>query len=121
MTINNGTPEDAFLQDLKESLTANVVLKAELVSLKSSCGLSKVFAYEGVSDKVIYSHWISKTWPELEYEPFVCRNKAQLLKLFDSLKVDFTDLQKNVYFFTDRDFDDLRGRDNNHTIFMTEK
>lgn len=112
---------DAYLHTLKVSLKASAVLKAELASVKSSCGDSNVFAYEGVDDKLIYGHWLLKTAPDLEYEPFICRNKDQLLQLLKSLEFDLTGMGENVFFFTDRDFDDLREYEGTEAVFMTEK
>lgn len=121
MTTDMAASEDSYLNSLKKSLTVSAVLKAELGSVKSSCTDAKIFAYEGVDDKVIYSHWLSKIQPDLEYEPFICRNKDQLLQLWRSLKRDLTGMSKNVYFFADRDFDDLKGDEIDDSIFMTEK
>jgi hypothetical protein len=112
---------DSYLKLMKESLSASAVLKAQLASLKSSCSISRVFAYEGVSDKVIYYHWISKVKPDLDYEPFVCKSKNQLLQLFDLLQKDLTGLSDDVYFFADRDFDELKGRTPTGEFFLTEK
>lgn len=121
MTIDVAVESDSYLNGLKNSLTVSAVLKAELGAAKSSCGDAKIFAYEGVDDKLIYSHWLSKIQAKLEYEPFICRNKDQLLQLWRSLKDDLTGMGENVYFFTDRDFDDLKGHEEDESIFMTEK
>lgn len=121
MTIEMGLATDEYLNQLKKSLTAPAVLKAELAAVKSSCNHARIFAYEGVNDKVIYSQWLSKCQPDLEYEPFICRNKDQLLKLLSSLRIDLTGMGENVYFFADRDFDDLKGNDPCSVIYMTEK
>jgi hypothetical protein len=121
MTIEVTIGADSYLDRLKSSLTVSAVLKAELGAAKSSCGGARIFAYEGVDDKVIYSHWLARTRPEIIYEPFICRNKHQLIQLWNSLKSDLTGMGENVYFFTDRDFDDLKGHEPDNSIFMTEK
>lgn len=121
MITDIATSLDPYLDKLKNGLTVSAVLKAELGAVKSSCANTKIFAYEGVDDKVIYSHWLSKIHPEIEYEPFICRNKDQLLQLWKSLKSDLTGMNEDVFFFTDRDFDDLKGGDIDNSIFMTEK
>lgn len=121
MTDSPSQSQDAYLQRMKEGLSASAVLKAQLASLKSSCSVARVFAYEGVTDKTIYYHWIERLRPNLEYEPFVCKNKNQLLQLFDSLQKDRSGMSSGVYFFADRDFDDLKGRIATDAIFVTEK
>ncbi len=121
MTTEMPMRSDSYLQRLKSSLSASAVLKAELGVAKSSSAGIKIFAYEGVDDKLIYSHWLSKFQPDILYEPFICRNKNQLLQLWSSLKSDLSGMGKNVYFFTDRDFDDLKGNELDDSIFMTEK
>jgi hypothetical protein len=121
MTTDVVIESDPYLDDLKKSLTVSAVLKAELGVAKSACNGERVFAYEGVDDKVIYSHWLSKMQSNLNYEPFICRNKDQLIQLWSSLKTDLTGMNENVYFFTDRDFDDLKGHSADESIFMTEK
>lgn len=121
MTVNNiEVPNDEYLRELKQGLSARAVLKAELADFKSSCPSSYIFACEGTSDTIIYSHWIAKLQPDLDYEPFICRNKNQLLQLFDSMQRDLNGLRENVYFFIDRDFDELKGRNANSSVFMTE-
>jgi hypothetical protein len=121
MTIDVVIESDSYLDRLKSSLTVSAVLKAELGAAKSASDGERIFAYEGVDDKVIYSHWLSRMQPDLGYEPFICKNKDQLVQLWNSLKSDLTGMSENVYFFTDRDFDDLKGHKADESIFMTEK
>jgi len=121
MTIDVVAESESYLDRLKSSLTVSAVLKAELGAAKSACGDARIFAYEGVDDKVIYAHWLSRIEPDLDYEPFICRNKDQLVQLWNSLKRDLTGMSENVYFFTDRDFDDLKGHEADESIYMTEK
>jgi hypothetical protein len=115
------TPADEYLDRLKYSLGASAVLKAELAELKSTSGDAFIFAFEGATDTIAYSHWIGKISPRLDYEPFICRNKNKLLQLLDSLELDLGGLAENVYFILDRDFDDLKGRRARSNVFMTDK
>jgi hypothetical protein len=120
MNVDAQASNDDYLHDMKIGLSARAVIKAELANFRSSCQAVHVFACEGISDTLIYSHWIAKLCPDLEYEPFICRNKNQLLQLLDSMRSDLNGLSKNVYFLVDRDFDELKGRELTNSVFMTE-
>lgn len=121
MTTEFSSSADSYLQRLKNGLTASAVLKAELGAIKSSCVKSKIFAYEGVDDKLFYAHWLSKINPDFDYEPFICRNKDQLIRLWNSLKHDLTGMGDGVYFFADRDFDELKGHQPDESIYLTDR
>ncbi|HEY8102768.1 MAG TPA: DUF4435 domain-containing protein [Burkholderiaceae bacterium] len=112
---------DVYLARTKESLSASAVLKTQFALLKSACSTVKIFAYEGVSDKDVYYHWIKMVNDLLVYETFICKNKPQLLQLFDLLLRDKTGLGDGVYFFVDRDFDDFLDRELSGKVFLTDK
>lgn len=112
--------ESEYVQRLKVAREVGVVLKARLASLRSTDSEGLVFAFEGIDDKAVYYAWIRRIDADLIYEPFPCDGKGQLLKLKDQLDRDRSGLAKGVYFFIDRDFDDLRDSAPSENLFMTE-
>lgn len=110
---------DPLLEEFKAARGSSAELKVRLAVLRSSHPEILIFSYEGIDDKAVYYHWIRSLRLNLEYEPFICSNKAQLLQLFDLLQRDRTGLINGVFFFVDRDFDSLRGRPGDPRIFLT--
>lgn len=120
---SNHEPEiDTFKEILISARNKSAVLKQDLLIFASSIDISsKIFAFEGVNDKRAYYQWIKKINPKIKYEEYECECKNNVLTLFDSIKNDQTGLQKRTYFFVDKDFDMLNGRELNEKIFMTDK
>lgn len=112
---------DPSLQKFREARDVAAALKIELLNFSANNPDSIIFAFEGKDDKVIYSHWIRQFSVFLSYEPFPCQNKYRTLKLKESLERDLNELGRNVYFFVDRDFDDLAGTSNSANLFMTDR
>jgi hypothetical protein len=110
-----------YLANMKASRERPAVLKTNLTALRASLPTALIFAFEGIEDKTIYFSWIARISPKLRYEPFCCNGKTQLLELVEVIKRDLNDLGNGVYFFLDRDFDDLRGNDTYPKLFMTTK
>ncbi len=106
---------------LKNARDAPAVIKSTFAAHRSALAAeTRVFVYEGPSDKTAYYVWVKALQPNLKYEPFICKTKDKVLQLFDLLQRDATGLANGVYFFVDRDFDDLRGRTGAENVFMTE-
>lgn len=97
-----------------------VVQKTALLTFRSFDRETVVFVFEGVDDKVVYHKWISRLRPELRYEPLPCGNKKKVLGLFKAILRDRSGLGEGVYFFVDRDFDDLQDCSPHDTVFMTD-
>ncbi len=110
---------DAYRDNLMDALNSSAVLKTKLAMIRSS-SKEKIFAYEGIDDTILYYHWLKRLRADIQYEPFVCDNKVQVLKLMDLLARDLTGLGEEVYFFIDRDFDDTCGRPPHARLFMTD-
>jgi hypothetical protein len=96
------------------------VLKMQLATLKARLPNTKILAFEGDDDKIIYKQWLCRINPELSYEPFTCGNKKAVLKLKDVAVRDRSGIGENLYFFVDRDFDDLAGHAEHERVFMTD-
>lgn len=110
---------DPYVEEVRKAREAPAVLKLKLMSLRCTAPDVCVFAFEGVEDKVVYFHWIQRIDQDLVYEPFVCGGKEKLLQFMEMLDRDRSGLSRRVFFFVDRDFDDLRGRKPTESIFMT--
>lgn len=112
---------DEYLERMKKAKRGPAVLKTRLVNLKSGNPNSLIFAFEGDDDKTVYYQWINKICPELNqnYEPFPCGGKDQVLGLKDVIDRDLNGIGENIYFFVDRDFDDLKSHEPSPNIFMT--
>lgn len=112
---------DQYLESIKAAKQATAVLKTVFATFASSVPEAvKILAVEGVDDKIIYYHWISKSRSGFQYEPYICKNKHTALRLYDVLQQDRTGLGNRVYFFVDKDFDGLQGRANNNKIYVTD-
>jgi len=113
---------DEYLLRIKAAKNARAVLKVDFAAFASAIpDDTKIFAFEGPADKAIFYHWIKAVNSAIKYESHVCKNKFSVLQLFDSLQSDLTGLAERAYFFVDRDFDGLQGRDEHERVFITAK
>jgi hypothetical protein len=113
--------QDAYIEKIKASRKSPAVLKTKLVILRGQLPDCIVFAFEGDSDKPVYYQWAKQIRPDLSYEPFVCGGKKQVFQFREMLARDLGGLSNRVYFFIDRDFDDLAGNDSSPVSFMTDR
>lgn len=120
-TINEQPVVQEYIEHLRNSRKSPAVLKTRLVNLRSSRPGCIVFAFEGDDDKAAYSQWVRRIRHDLSYEPFVCDGKSGVFDLFDIVERDRGKLKEGIFFFVDRDFDDLRGRTPDPSIFMTDQ
>ncbi|SFB48138.1 Protein of unknown function [Rhizobium sp. NFR07] len=122
MTGADHDDDDAYVEVLKRARKSPAVLKIRLAKLRSNFPDMLVFAFEGDDDKSVFFQWIRRIRPELEYEPFPCRGKQQVIRLKKMLDQDLGGLGHGVYYFVDRDFDDLPADQvGDPTIFVTDK
>lgn len=108
------------VSELVQARTASAVLKHRLITLRSTHPDVRVFAFEGVDDLGVYFQWIRRVDETLEYEPFVCSGKVQLLQLWAVVRRDRGSLAKNVFFFVDGDFDDNAELQGSETVYVTD-
>lgn len=120
-TFSDAQEKDDQLEVMKLARNSSSVLKIAILSIRSQLAEIPIFVFEGPDDKATYSQWIRRISPGLTYEPLPASGKDQALKLWDSLIRDKDDLISGIYIFVDRDYDDLKGRDNHSNIFMTER
>jgi hypothetical protein len=113
--------DEAYVRHITIAKERDSVAKIQFAEFASTiCENDKIFAYEGRDDKIVYYYWVRRLRHGLAYTPYVCKNKAKTLQLFDSLKEDKTGLIERVYFFVDHDFDGLQGRNADPRIFVTD-
>ena len=116
-----GASVDKYLEDMKAARKGPAVLKLQLLLLRALKADVLIFAFEGGDDKIAYSRWISRLAPNLVYEPFPCSGKKYVLQLRDVVLRDLGGIGYRVYFFVDRDFDDLAGYSSHPSTFMTDR
>jgi len=109
-----------LLRSMREARDAPAVHKASLTALRAHKPHVVVFACEGVDDKKVYFHWLRNSQIKFGYEFIVCNGKEKVLKFRELLSRDVTGLQKDVYFFMDKDFDGLKGYAPGPEIYLTE-
>lgn len=122
MTSTTETPlEDPLLNNMKASRRNRSVLKMDLVNLRAEAPNTLILVFEGVHDKGVYFSWLQRAHPELQYEPFPCDGKPLVLELKKVVDQDLNGLSRGVYFFVDRDFDELGDLPEDESIFMTDR
>ncbi|MCO8018697.1 DUF4435 domain-containing protein [Brevundimonas diminuta] len=111
---------DPLIQRMRDARNSPNILKLELARRRSTEAALPFLVLEGDDDKIVYAQWISRLRPSLKYALFPCRGKGHLLSLLDLVRRDATGLAEGVYFFVDRDFDDLRNREAGSDVYMTD-
>lgn len=114
-------PKDSVVEKLKASRSSVAVLKLTLLKLRSQRPDRPIFVMEGPDDKCIYSQWLRRLKGDIRVEYHVCHGKFQVLGLHESVRNDKTDLAEKIFFFVDRDFDDLAGYTQTESLFMTDR
>jgi hypothetical protein len=112
--------QDDTLSTMRASRGRPSVLKMQFAQFRSQGRIPIIFAFEGDDDKIVYHHWIKRLYPDLDYEPYVCNGKSLVFQLMDIIDRDLTGIGEGVFFFVDRDFDDLRGRSPDNRLFVTD-
>ncbi len=111
---------DNISNHARESRNSGAVLKIQLINIRSRSGKIPVLVFEGDTDVGPYEVWISKLRPDWNYIPLPAKGKQQLLDMRARLAEDETGVRVGVYFFVDRDFDDLRGQPAGPDLFCTD-
>lgn len=109
-----------ILSKMKAAIGSAAELKLSLIQIRSSLPDVKIFVFEGEDDRSVYFNWMRAIDPSISYEPYTCKGKSGVLKLRSAVARDINDLSKDVYFFVDRDFDDLRGETLGESTYMTD-
>lgn len=119
MSDTLGSISDPTVEKLKVARGSPAVIKLRLAKLRSELDGEAIFVFEGDDDKIVYYQWIRRAKSGLSYASFPCGGKDQVLRLLDSVRSDQTGLSEGVFFFVDRDFDDLKGRAPGAELFVT--
>ena len=96
------------------------VLKLRILKFRGEVGRVAIFAFEGSSDKQVFSRWITRISPTKQYEPFICNGKRECRALSHLIKDDLGNLGL-IYIFVDRDFDGRDGFSDIDGIFVTDR
>src|ERR1700733_4654915 len=110
---------DTLIDRAREYRNSGAVLKTKLSQIRSRNPSILILIFEGDSDVGPYEVWLSRICDGLEYQPLPGTGKAQLLDLRRRLAAQ-PELAKLVYFFVDRDFDDLRGQPAGRDMFCSD-
>lgn len=120
--MGEGAPQSAAVtqvEHLRSGRKRAVVLKLLLSQFRSRDQSSPVLVFEGPEDVGPYEVWIRRIVDDAIYEPIPANGKGQLLEFRASLANDQNSLSNRVYFFVDRDFDELRGYPEGPDLFRT--
>lgn len=109
-----------ILKNMKAAIGSAAELKLSLMHIRSSLPDVTILVFEGEDDRSVYFNWIRTIDAAISYEPYTCKGKSGVLKLRAAVDRDINGLSKDVYFFIDRDFDDLRGEDLGESTYMTD-
>ena len=109
-----------MLERMRRKRDALSVLRLKFLKFRSRCRHSKVFAFEGVDDRGVWSRWIFRHRPQMEFEPFICDGKREARKLSRILETDRGGMG-TVKIFIDRDYDDLDGFSSLNQVFVPDR
>lgn len=104
----------------RESRKSGAVLKVLLSNIRSRDTNCPVLVFEGVDDYGPYRVWIARIRDSLRYERLCASGKDQVLEFRARLREDKNNLGEGVYFFVDRDYDDLKGHTSDTDLFCTD-
>lgn len=110
---------ETILERIREGRKSGAVLKTRLSAIRSRYPVTPVLIFEGIDDVGPYASWLTRINDQLRYEALPATGKDQVLDLRVRLKADKGGLSAGVYFFVDRDFNDLDGQEGGPDIFCT--
>jgi hypothetical protein len=110
----------SFLADLRQSRKSPAVLKAQIISVRSREKAKPIFVFEGFEDIGPYSVWVGRCDDSIAFEPLPANGKDQILLFRNSVRPNEIYLREAVFFFLDRDFDDLKGYAAGSDVFLTD-
>ncbi|MEJ5154558.1 DUF4435 domain-containing protein [Gluconobacter wancherniae] len=112
---------DSLVKEMISSRASDAVLKQKIEEILSDSESGIIFAFEGSDEKIVFTKWIEKIDPELEYSIFLCQGKGNSKKLSNVCQRDIEgDLKRSVFIYVDRDFDDLEGFGYKRNVFKTD-
>jgi hypothetical protein len=98
-----------LIEDMRQSRKSPAVLKTRIISIRSREKVKPIFVFEGFEDVGPYSVWIGRCDDSIAFEPLPANGKDQILLFRHNIRPAEFYLQVGIYFFIDRDFDDLKG------------
>ncbi|SFV28904.1 DUF4435 domain-containing protein [Hyphomicrobium facile] len=110
----------SLVSDLRRSRKSPIVLKLQILAVRSREKTKPIFVFEGFEDIGPYCVWISRCDDSIIFEPILANGKDQILIFRSKFAPHDKQLSQGVHFFVDRDFDDLKGQSQSSDIFMTD-
>ncbi|WP_345295408.1 DUF4435 domain-containing protein [Luteimonas vadosa] len=107
-----------LIDKMREGRRSPAILKIALSNIRSINPDKAVLVFEGVDDVGVFEVWIGRCSNRPCYEPLPGRGKDQVLGFRTLLASDRTGLNRCVFFFIDRDFDDLKGHPSGDDLYM---
>lgn len=97
------------------------VLRMDILQILSKYPDKKVLVFEGIEDVGVYSVWIPRFKAGNWYWPLPGRGKKQLVGLLNQLKLEDSDLLRQVRFFVDHDYDGVSDDSRCDQLFVTDQ
>lgn len=111
----------SLIERARQDRKSPAALKVLISNFRSRFPDEPILIVEGVDDVGPYETWIRATCGSRFVQLIPGNGKEQLLGLRKSLLEDTTGLRVGVFFFVDRDFDELRGQAAGADIFSTDR
>lgn len=81
---------------------------------------TRVFAFEGEDDRIVWEVWIRRLCGLCEFEAFLCNGKREARKLSHIAEAD-NQIGSDLWIFVDRDFDELENFAHVNQVFVTDR
>lgn len=105
----------------REGRKSPAALKVKASNLRTRYPLEPILIVEGGEDIGPFETWIRSEDVACALKFLPGNGKEQLLAFRNMLASDETGLSRNIFFFVDRDFDDLQGQEPGEDIFCCDR
>lgn len=78
-----------------------------------------ILVFEGLEDQPYYETMFNRIGSGIDFQPIIAKGKDQVLGLRELLRAR-KDIDENIRFFVDRDFDILKGHEPGPDIYVTD-
>ena len=109
-----------FVDQIRAHRSSGAVLKIKVSNVRSRNPTAIIVVVEGPTDVAPYDVFVGRVSHNLIIEFVPGAGKSQLLDFRRRMKDDRTGLAGGTYLFIDRDFDGLRGQQEDDDVFCTE-
>lgn len=113
--------EAELVDRARENRKSPATLKTRVSNLRSRYSEDPILVFEGVDDIGPYETWINSFVEGVFLKLLAGSGKEQVLGLRNMLREDKTGLAAEIFFFVDRDFDDLQGQSPGADLFCCDR